>query len=193
MKFDHLIVDSSSLINFFKYYHSFTAQNYKDERIIFEGLQEFLISKVKSGEIIILDKVFEELKHNKYDFFKTEIKKFIIDTMPYFERVQELTDKYYITENEKFYNNDKTKISEEIDKFENKYADLYLVVYASHLKEQGNNVLLISEESFSKDNKMFPKIPYICKKENEDIWCRDLPYALFEFYKDEPEFEFRCK
>ncbi len=73
MRFDHLIVDSSSLINFFKYYHSFTAQNHKDERIIFEGLQEFLINKVKSGEIIILNKVFEELKHNKYDFFKAEI------------------------------------------------------------------------------------------------------------------------
>ncbi|MDA3837874.1 MAG: DUF4411 family protein, partial [Candidatus Delongbacteria bacterium] len=156
MRFDHIVIDASSLINFFKYYHSFYLIN-KSDKIIFEGLFEFLIEKIKNREIIILDKVFDELKYFKYNQFKKAIKEYVIKTLSIFDKVQELTDKYYIKGNEKFLNDNKVTISEEIDKFENKYADMYLIAYATQLKEQGNDILIISEETFSKDNKLFPK------------------------------------
>lgn len=45
MKFDNIIIDASSIINFFRYYYNFVNNNYKDKKVIFEGLKEFLIEK----------------------------------------------------------------------------------------------------------------------------------------------------
>ena len=56
------------------------------------------------------------------------------------------------------------------------------------LKSKNKKVLLITEESFGKDRKLIAKIPVICKKYNENIMCRNIPFALFEFYKEELEF-----
>lgn len=191
MKFDNVLIDASSIMNFFRYYHQYYSKH--NHKIIFEGLKDFLVNKIKLGEIIILDKVFDELKSKDYDDFKEEIKDSVINSLIIFDAVQDLMMKYYIVENEKFYDNNKTRIDADLEKYETTYADLYLIAYANLLKSQEKKVILITEESFVKDKKLIDKIPKICHKDNENIWCRNLPYALFDFYKEELDFTLDIK
>ena len=186
MKFDTIILDASSIINFIRYYHNYFSFN--EQKIIFSGLNNFLINKIKTGEIIILDKVFNELRSYDLIEFKKYIKNYVINSLVVFEQVQNLMDKYYLFENEKFYNDNQIKIDNALEKYETTHADLFLIAYANKLKSEGKNVLLITEESFVRDKKLIGKIPVICKKTNENIWCRNIPFALFEFYKEELEF-----
>lgn len=186
MSFDVVIVDASSIINFVKYYHRYYSSG--EYKTIFNGLKDFLVEKIQSGKIILIDKVANELKSSMYDVFKEEVKDQIIDTLELFDEVQSLIKTYYLSENEKFYNDDQVKIDAEMEKFENTYADLFIVAHAKKLKAEGKKVLIISEEMPWKDKKLIPKIPYICKKDNENVFCRQLPFALFEHYKDELTF-----
>ncbi|MFH0876454.1 MAG: DUF4411 family protein [archaeon] len=154
---------------------------------MFKGLLDFLIQKVKSGEIIILDKVNDELLSSDLNEFKVAIKDLIINSLVVFNEVGDLIEKYRILENEKLID-DQDKINAELELYETKYADLFLVAYANKLKSEGKKVLLITEEKFGKEGKLIPKIPIICKKENENTHCRNMPFALFEFYNEELEF-----
>lgn len=185
MKFDNVLIDASSIITFFRYYHHYTSRDFRNKDIIFTGLKEFLVNKIKSGEIIVLDKVFKELRSFDLKKFKEEIKDYVVDSLPVFQNVQDLMDKYYIYENEKFYNNNQSQIDLDLEKYETTHADLFLIAYANELKKEGKKVVLITEESFVKDKKLIGKIPVICKKDNENIWCRNIPYALFDFYKQD--------
>lgn len=192
MNFDHIIIDASSIINFIRYYHEyFSHYNIQEKKaefkIAFQDLNEFLISKVKSGEIIIIDKVIDELKSSDLLDFKESIKEFSVNSLVILEDVQELIEKYRIIENEKFLGNE-DKVNEELERYESEYADLFLIAYANKLKQDNKKILLITEESFHKDKKLIPKIPIICNGKNEKIFCRKLPYALFDFYKDELRF-----
>ena len=192
MNFDKIIIDASSIINFIRYYHNFYVSNNTNQKIIFSGLKDFLVNKIKTGEIIILDKVFNELRSYDLHEFKGDIEEHKIESLVVFEQVQDLMEKYYLSENEQFYDN-QTKIDASLEKYETTHADLFLIAYANHLKSNGEKVLLITEESFGKDKKLIEKIPIICKKANENIWCRKIPFALFEFYKKELEFSLDIK
>lgn len=191
MNFDNVLIDASSIMNFFRYYHHYYSK--AEQKIIFEGLKDFLVKKINSGEIIILDKVYEELKSNEFEDFKDEIKGLVINSLKVFTEVEELIDKYYLVENEKYYNGNQALIDLDLEKYETTHADLYLIAYANLLKSQGKKVILITEESFVKDKKLVDKIPRICNKDNENIWCRNLPFALFDFYKNELEFSLNIK
>lgn len=191
MNFDIVLIDASSIIIFFRYYHQYYSKH--EHKIIFNGLKDFLVEKIKSGEIIILDKVYEELKSKEYDIFKNEIKDSVIDSLIVFNEVQELMGKYYLPENEKYYNNNQIQIDSDLERYETTHADLYLIAYANKLKLKNKKIILISEESFVKDKKLINKIPIICKKENEDIWCRNLPFTLFDLYQKELVFILNIK
>lgn len=192
MKFDRLLLDANSIINFMRYYHKYFAffdTQAKKPKIetIFEGLMDFLVKKVKSGEIIILDKVNDELLSSDLTEFKESIKGSIVNSLIVFEDVTNLIEKYRIRENEKIVGDD-DKVNSTLELYETKHADLFLIAYANKLKSEGKKVLLITEEKFGKDGKLIPKIPIICKKDNENICCRNVPFALFNFYKKELEF-----
>jgi len=62
---DPLVFDTSSLINFTKFYY-FDKYN---EKIIYDTLIKFLISKIQKKEIRIIDKVYDiewfETRYNK--------------------------------------------------------------------------------------------------------------------------------
>ncbi len=148
---------------------------------------DFLVDKVKSGEIIVLDKVNDELLSSDLKEFKDAIKDSIVDSLIVFDDVGDLIEKYRILENEKLIG-DQYRIDAELERYETRYADLFLIAYANKLKSESKKVLLISEERFGKDGKLIPKIPVICKRDNENIYCRNVPFALFEFYKDELDF-----
>jgi len=141
----------------------------------------------------LIDKVFDELKSIEYANFKKEIKGNITESISVFSEVQSLIKRYYIIENEKFYNGNKIQIDSDLEKYETTHADLFLIAVSKQLKSNGKKVLLITEESIGKDKKLIDKIPVICKKANEDVWCRTIPFALFEHYKDELEFTLKIK
>jgi acid phosphatase class B len=113
----------------------------------------------------------------------------VVDTLFLAPAVGELIKKYYIPVNEAFLKNDRNLIDLELRKYEDgTYADLYLIAYADHLKKPGDQIVLVTDESRGKDKKLIEKIPTICRRENEDIECRKLPYMLFQTYKEELQF-----
>jgi hypothetical protein len=182
-----LVIDSDSIINFFKYYSFDKNEN----GIINEKLIEFIISKIENNEIIVIDKVFNELHRPETIDIKKVIKKDVVDSIYLFPKVENLIDEFYIKSNERFWGNDKELIKTEIRKHENTYADLYLIALCMELLENNNKVILISEETLSRDDKLVKKIPTICR--NLNIKCEDLPFMLFSFYKDKLIFDLETK
>lgn len=176
-----LVVDSSSIINLFDFYYFDRFNGGK----IYQSLIGFIIDKVLSDEIIVLDMVFNELKRSDYDTFKKAIGNKVVRTPQLVNKVIELRDRYSIPENESQY--DQMELVKAKEKYETEHADLYLVVYCNELKSSCSPIL-ICDESKKDDKKIVKKIPTICKKENEDILCKGIPSALFEIYKSQLKF-----
>jgi len=188
-----LVIDANSIIIFFRYYY-FDKYN---SREIYGKLFEFIVSKIKAGEIIVIDKVFNELHESRQDptmtNFKKQIKKEVVKTEFLLEKIEDLRDRYRIKYNEEKFYDDPNRLELELQNYLEKYADLYLVSYCKNLEEQGIKPILITEESPKPDKKPVEKIPTICKWENEGIGYRKIPYALFEIYKDELKFKLEVK
>lgn len=177
-----LVVDTCSLINFLYYYY-FDKNNGKT---LYEKLFNFLITKIELGEIVIMDKVFDELKVNNHNKeLKKRVQPFIVDTLFLFDEVGKLISNYTNHYAEKIFK-DSAQKDIELKKYEETIADLYLVAYSKHIKKD-NVPLLITEENKKSDGKLIEKIPTICIKEK--IEYRNIPYSLFEIYKDELKFE----
>ncbi len=184
-----LIIDNCSISDFFKYY-SFDKDHQKK---VFSKLLTFLKDKILCDEIIIIDKVYAEMlrmpKTTEIKEFQREIKHKIIDTDYLVVEVDELTMKYFIEENKKYYKYDDDRIRSALDGYLDRHADLYLIAYSNKLKEEGKKPIIISEESMKSDNKLIEKIPTICKITNENIDYKNIPNILFEIYKDELKFK----
>ncbi|PKP57031.1 MAG: hypothetical protein CVT89_05175 [Candidatus Altiarchaeales archaeon HGW-Altiarchaeales-2] len=183
---DILVMDTSSILDFNKFY-IFDKNNSSE---VYSKLINFLIEKIKSGEIIILDKVYNEISDNKYTCdLKKRIRNLCTDTLFLFEKVQELITKYTRREIIDMLNFSGDEVEKCLRDYEEKIADLYLAAYCNFLKGCGKNPVLITEETFTDDKKIIEKIPNICK--NEKIQFQKIPYVLFEIYKKELEFELK--
>jgi len=184
-----LIVDNCSISDFFKFY-SFDKDH---EKKVFTKIVNFLKEKIASEEIIIIDKVYQEMTvgswYPEMRDFKREIKKKVVSTQHLLVEVDELIEKYTIEENKRFYENDENRIRVALDEYLDGNADLYLIAFCLELKEKGDQPILITEESKKSDNKLIEKIPIICKEENEDIKCKTIPHSLFEIYREELKFK----
>ncbi|MDD5290710.1 MAG: DUF4411 family protein [Patescibacteria group bacterium] len=180
-----LVIDNNSLVNFFNYY--FFDRDYSGE--IYKKLRDFLLDKIKSGEIIIIDRVFKEFttikSQQEIDELRKYIKPFFVNTVDLIDDVQILRDKYYKPENERYYRDQTTGkvdynlIDRVLNLYLDKHADLYLAAYCMAHSDS----ILVTDESFKKDNKLIEKLPTICSKEK--IKLIDLPNSLFNYYKDE--------
>lgn len=185
------VIDTSSLINFFRYYYF--DQNGSGE--ISKKLTDFIISKIKSDEIIIIDKVDGELERSPEYASLTKDKEVrskvaSTDINLVLGYVRTLSAKHYIAANEKYYENDQARIQIERDRYENKSADLFLIAECLYIKNDVcEDVTLISDETTNIRGyqKLFPKIPTLCKAEK--IPHANLPYLLFEIYKKELKFD----
>ncbi len=182
-----LVIDSSSLINFLRYYYF----DKNDENTINRKLYNFILNKIVNKEIYVIDKVYNELNNPETILLKKEIRKVTLESIYLFPKVEDLIKEHYIKSNEKYWGNDILLIEPEIHKYQDKYADLYLIALCLELLGNGNNVVLICEETLSRDDKLIKKIPTICRKEN--IECRNLPYMLFTIYKTELVFSLEIK
>lgn len=178
-----LVVDTCSIIDFFRFYY-FDRDNGNQ---IYDSLNTFFLKKVRSKEIIILDKVFDEIDEVRYPEFKSlkrKIKPFKVGTAHLIGNVKNLIDTHFIKSNKKFFNNDPSRINQHMKKYEERYADLYLIEYCKELDSNGHDSYVVTDENqkMSGYQKLIPKIPVICNREGVD--CFSLPYSLFDFYKD---------
>lgn len=181
-----LVIDTSSLINYTNYYY-FDKYNSKE---IHNRLNDFLIQKIQSGEIIVIDKVFDEWREDYTNRgLRSKIKTHIKETYSLFPDVERLIEENYRKDNEKKYKYNRSQVEFELRKYEEKHADLYLIAYCINLKKKMIDSVLITEETFSDDRKLIEKIPAICKKEK--IECKKIPHSLFEIYKKELRFSLK--
>lgn len=180
-----LIIDSSSIINFIKY-HCFDKH---EKGVIYNKLETFILSRIKKEEIIIIDKVLKELRSPETRDFKDKIKQYRYNTEHLLDKIEPLFEDNLVQIYAK--NCDEWELESQRSQYSSIYADLYLIAVCEEFEKQNNEVILISEEVISSDNKIVEKIPTIC--ERKEIECRNLPYLLFTIFKNELIFDLEVK
>ena len=164
-----VVIDTNSLLSLVRYYLPFDKKG-----VLFQ----FIKSKIENGDIIIIDKVLEECTYNS--------KGLVLSKLPYLtdkvflkaSKVPYKTDSLLVPNTRQFFHQLNTvfvnapirrKITEV--EFENQKssfiesADMKQVILSLNLKNQGEQVIIVTEETeSSNDNKLFKKIPAICKE-----------------------------
>jgi len=178
-----LVVDFSSILDFNKYY----IFDKFGEKELYSKLTEFIMSKIESEKIIIIDKVYNEIRTTRHtEKIKKAIKPHIVNTFFLFPKVEELIKENIREEVIRHCNYTHQEVEKELINYQEKYADLYMIAYCNYLKEKGYKPILVTEETFTDDKKIIEKIPTICKKEN--IRFDKVCHILFNYYKDDLKF-----
>lgn len=166
-----VVIDTNSLLSLVRYYLPFDKK---------EVLFQFIKSKIESGDIIIIDKVLDECAYNS--------KGLVLSKLPY------LTDKTFLKTSKvpfktnsllapspakflrqlenQFVNSivrrQKKLTDTEFENQKNAFlndADIKQIILCLNLIKNGEQVVLVTEETESNnDNKLFKKIPAICKE-----------------------------
>lgn len=156
-----VVIDTSSLLSLVRYYLPF------DKDLV---LYNFFKSRVESGEIVILDKVYEECKYTA--------KGIVIETIIYIENTKNRVKTEDILPTRRFFNQlenqfingaIRNKLSDV--EFENrkddflKSADAKILLYSTQNKGllDYKPIIVTEETEVSNDNKSFKKLPAICK------------------------------
>ena len=166
-----VVIDTNSLLSLVRYYLPFDKKS-----VLFEFIKE----KINQGEIIIIDKVLEECTYNS--------KGLVIKTLAYLEdkaflksaKVPYKTEsllapspaKFLRQVDNQFVNtflrNQRKLTDTEFENQKNSFlndADIRQIILCLNLIKEGEEVILVTEESeVSNDNKLFKKIPAICKE-----------------------------
>ena len=154
------LVDTSSLVSLARYYHPFDNT---------EILNEYLNSEIDSGNIIVLDKIAEEVKYVSGGmavkaFSCLKDKNRVVSTKDLIPKPQffKMLDNSFVdnaTKRLKF-NDDEAGYNNERDVFL-KGADCALVVYAMNNTSKMDPIQILTANQ--NDGKLFKKIPFICK------------------------------
>jgi len=156
-----VVIDTSSLLSLVRYYLPFDKN---------EILYNLIESKIKSGEIIILDKVYEECKYTSKGLVLKSIN--YLNDKKIRVKTEELlpTTKFFNQLENQFINgairNKLTAV--EFENRKNAYlesADAKLLLFCLKNKNLFESVLYIvtEETETSNDNKSFKKLPAVCK------------------------------
>jgi hypothetical protein len=170
-----VVIDTNSLLSLVRYYLPFDKK---------EVLYQFFKKKIEKGEIIIIDKVLEECTYNS--------KGIVISTLNYLNdkgflksaKVPFKTDSLLAPSPAKFLRQVESQFVNTIvrkqrkltdTEFENQKntflnnADMKQIILCLNLQKEEEKVVLVTEETeSSNDNKLFKKIPAICKELNID-------------------------
>jgi len=170
-----VVIDTNSLLSLVRYYLPFDKKG-----VLFQ----FIKKKIEKGEILIIDKVFEECTYNS--------KGIVISTLDYLNdkdflksaKVPLKTDSLLAPSPAKFIRQVENQFVNTIvrkqrkltdTEFENQKntflnnADMKQIILCLNLQQEGEKVVLVTEETeSSNDNKLFKKIPAICKELNID-------------------------
>jgi len=174
------VIDTTSLVSFVRYYLPFDKA---------DKLKKLLEKKFISGELIVLDKVFEEsgrvakgIVTKELDFL--DDKKKLVKTdliLP--------PQKFFNTlEHQLCYGSQKNKLSSiEFEIKKNEFlvtADAKLILFCEkdkHSLELDKPILVTEETRSENDNKLFKKLPEICTILNID-YC-NLPTLLKDHFQ----------
>ncbi len=191
-----VIIDTNSLLSLVRYYLPFDKNSV---------LYDFIKYKIEQGEIIIIDKVLEECSYNS--------KGLVIQKLSYLENKSFLksaklplkTDsliapspaKFLRQVDNQFVNSIVLKQRKLTDvEYENQKnyfledADMKLILLCLNLMKDGvdKEIILVTEETeSSNDNKLFKKIPAICRELN--IKTMSIPELLEKYDGIDVEFK----
>jgi len=177
-----ILIDTSSLLALVRYYRPFDRE---------DSLKDYIKSKIDSGTILIIDKVFDESKYLSKGMIIKDLD-FIQDRKRHFKTDEVLpTKKFFnILDNQLCQIPMKNKISAvEYEQTRNDYlnsADAKLILYCyndSNALGMDNPLLVTEETNTENDNKVFKKLPAICSILNIDQ-C-NLPTLLKDHFKIE--------
>jgi hypothetical protein len=189
-----VIIDTNSLLSLVRYYLPFDK-----DKILYN----FIKNKVQSGEIIIIDKVHQQCSFISKGIILKELD-FLDDKdfkkaskIPYNTEltIAPNTKKFFHLLNSVFVNSvvkkakNITEVEFEILKTSHlKDADMKLVLLALNFNTEEDVYIVTEETSESNDNKLFVKIPAMCRELG--LKCITLP-ALIKLYQDDFELHFK--
>ena len=181
-----VVIDTNSLLSLVRYYLPFDKNG-----VLFQFFKE----KIETGEIIIVDKVFEQCEYiskgivltkliylKEKDFYKAAKLPYKTDSL-----LAPSPAKFLRQVENQFINNivrNQRKLTEtEFENQKNAFlddADMKQIILCLNLIKDGEKVVLVTEETEnSNDNKLFKKIPAICKELNIDTLT--LPELLAKY------------
>lgn len=155
------VIDTTSLVSFVRYYLPFDKA---------DKLKKLIERKFNSGELILLDKVFEESKYVAKGIAVKELK-FLGDKTKHVKTDSILPEQKFfnILENQLCYGSQKNKLSPtEFEKKKTEFletADAKLILYCEKDKnslELDKPILVTEETRTENDSKLFKKLPEIC-------------------------------
>lgn len=166
-----VIIDTNSLLSLVRYYLPFDRGSV---------LYDFFKFKIGEGEIIIVDKVLDQCKYiaqgiiiKRLEFLSD--KEFLKQSNVPYKTMNQLAPSpakfLRMMENQFVVDVQKRKLTEvEFENQKNRHmedADIKQIILCLNLMEIGEEVVLVTEETMgSNDNKLFKKIPAICKEIN---------------------------
>ncbi len=182
-----VIIDTNSLLSLVRYYLPFDNENL---------LFNFIKDKIENGEIIIIDKVYEQCTYNSKGLVLKQLS-FLTDKA--FLKKSKTPHKtetllapspakfLRMVENQFVVAVQRKKITDvEFEVSKNKHledADTKQIILCLNLMQSKSEVYLVTEETAeSNDNKLFKKIPAMCNELN--IKCITLP-QLLKIYENE--------
>jgi len=174
------IIDTSTWVSLVKYYKPFDNSSV---------IYDFFKQKVKDGEFILLSEVSTECSFVSKRVVMKELD-FITDKKLITKTTKLLpTKKFYNLLDNQFCNQSQKKLltSTGIESLTNEFlksADAKIILKAIEItKTLDNQITVVTEETASNnDNKLYKKIPAICKELN--IECIGLPELIDIFNKE---------
>lgn len=181
-----VVIDTSSLLSLVRYYLPF------DKRGV---LFEFFKKKIETGEIIVIDQVLQECTYNSKGIVLATLKYLGDKCFQKANRVPYKTEDLLAPAPSKFlrqvdgqFVNTVVRRQQNITEteFENqkdlflKGADMRQVILCLNIQKGGERVVLVTEETeVSNDNKLFRKLPAICRE--LEIETMTLPELLAKY------------
>lgn len=166
-----VVIDTNSLLSLVRYYLPFDKKG-----VLFN----FFKIKIEKGEIIIIDKVFQECTYNSKGIVLTTLDYLNDKTFLKSSKVPFKTDSLLAPSPAKFLRQVENQFVNTVvrrqkklsdTEFENQKnsflndADMKQIILCLNLIKDGERVVLVTEETeSSNDNKLFKKIPAICKE-----------------------------
>ena len=166
-----VVIDTNSLLSLVRYYLPF------DKKAV---LFQFIKSKIENGDIIIIDKVLDECTYNSQGLVLSKLPYLTDKTFLKASKIPFKTDSLLAPSPAKFLRQLENQFVNSIvrrqkkltdTEFENQKnaflndADIKQIILCLNLIKNGEQVVLVTEETESNnDNKLFKKIPAICKE-----------------------------
>lgn len=166
-----VIIDTNSLLSLVRYYLPFDKKG-----VLFQ----FIKSKIENGYIIIIDKVLDECAYSSKGLVLKKLSYLSDKTFLKAAKVPYKTDSLLVPNTKQFFHHlnntfvnqivrKSRKLSEvEFESEKTRFiesADMKQVILSLNLKNQGEQIIIVTEETESNnDNKLFKKIPTICKE-----------------------------